>query len=225
LQGQRGGERDPDETAFLRAVGKHFGTPRSEVVVLSRWGVSASEIPVVLRLSKRAGVSPDVVVARRRHGDGWMEIARGYSVHAGDFHVPIDGSTGFLKAAYERFNARSASDWREISLSDDEVVGLVNLRFLSRALGLSPGRVLRAMGDDRDFVGVFIRLGARGKDPPGTRPAIRPGRAASLCVAPRAGSAAALSSRLAGPAPRLSRCSRGFLRGLPSGGGLDPARR
>ena len=161
-QGQRGGEGDPNETAFLRAVGKHFGTPRSEVLVLSRSGVSAREIPVVLRVSKRAGVSPDVVVAQRRHGAGWMEIARGYSVHAGDFHVPIDGPAGFLRAAYERFNSRSASKWREIALSDDEVVGLVNVRFLSRAVGMAPGRVLKALGDGRDVVGVFIRLSGGG---------------------------------------------------------------
>ena len=158
LRGQCGDETDPDQAAFLRAVGKHFETPGREVLVLSRWGVSAREIPVVLRLSRRAGVSPDVVVAQRRQGDGWMKIARSYSVHAGEFHVPIDGSTGFLNAAYERFNTRSASEWREISLSDDEVVGLVNVRFLSRALGLTPGRVLGAMGDGRDVVGVFIRL-------------------------------------------------------------------
>lgn len=159
VRGQDGDGADPDETAFLRAVGKHFETPAREVLVLSRWGVSTREIPVVLRLSRRAGVSPDVVVAQRRNGDGWMKIARGYSVHAGEFHVPIDGSTGFLGAAYERFDARSASEWREISLSDEEVVGLVNVRFLSRALGMAPGRVLEEMGDGRDVVGVFIRLG------------------------------------------------------------------
>jgi len=158
VRGQGGTGGDADEMAFLRAVGQHFGTPRSEVLVLSRGGVSASEIPVVLHLSKRAGVSPDVVVARRRRGDGWMEIAGVYSVHAGDFHVPIEGATGFLNAVYERFSARSASQWSEISLSDDEVVGLVNVRFLSRVLDLSPARVVRAMGDGRDFVGVFIRL-------------------------------------------------------------------
>ena len=162
VHAQRGGQGDPDEAAFLRAVGEHFGTPRREVLVLSRWGLSAKEIPVVLRLSKRAGVSPDVVVARRRHGDGWMQIARGYSVHAGDFHVPIDGSFGFLDPVYERFNARSTSEWREVSLSDEEVVGLVNVRFLSRALGMSPGRVVEAMGDGRDVVGVFIRLSGGG---------------------------------------------------------------
>lgn len=161
-QGQRAGQGNADEAAFLRAVGKHYGTPRSEVLVLSRWGLAAREIPVVLRLSKRAGVSPDVVVAQRRQGDSWMEIARGYSVHAGDFHVPIEGAAGFLSAAYARFNARPASEWREISLSDEEVIGLVHVRFLSRALGLPPGKVLAAMGNGRDVVKVFIRLGGGG---------------------------------------------------------------
>ncbi len=158
LEAQRGGTGNSDETAFLRAVAEHFGTPRSEVQVLSRWRLSAKEIPVVLRLAKRAGVSPDVVVAQRRRGVGWMEIARGYSVHAGDFHVPIDGSPGFLSAAYERFNARAPSEWRAITLSDAEVAGLVNIRFLSRALDVRPGRVVQAMGDGNDIVGVFIRL-------------------------------------------------------------------
>ena len=158
LEAQRGGTASSDESAFLRAVAEHFGTPRSEVQVLSRWSLSTKEIPVVLRLAKRAGVSPDVVVAQRRRGVGWMEIARGYSVHAGDFHVPIDGSAGLLNAAYERFNARPASEWRDISLADAEVVGLVNLRFLSRALDVRPGQVVEAMGDDNDIVGVFVRL-------------------------------------------------------------------
>lgn len=158
LEAQKGGAGNADEAAFLRAVGEHFGTPRSEVRVLTRWSLSAGEIPVVLRLAKRAGVSPDVVVAKRRHGESWMEIARGYSVHAGDFHVPIEGSSGFLSAAYERFGARPASEWRDISLSDAEVVGLVNVRFLSRALEVSAGRVVEALGDGTDIVGVFIRL-------------------------------------------------------------------
>jgi len=158
LEGQRGGSGNSDEAMFLRAVGEHFDTPHSEVRVLTRWSLSAKEIPVVLRLAKRAGVSPDVVVARRRHGDSWMEIAHGYSVHAGDFHVPINGSPGFLKAAYDRFGARPASQWRDISLSDAEIVGLVNVRFLSRALKLRPERVVEAIGDANDIVGVFIRL-------------------------------------------------------------------
>ena len=62
---------------------------------------------------------------------------------------------------------------------------------------------------------VMIRirlLGVRGQDPPGIRPAMHPRSTASLRVAPRGANSGALplSSRLAGPAPRRSRCSRGF---------------
>lgn len=158
VEAQRGRSGKSDETAFLHAVGEHFSMPPTEVRVLARWSLPAAEIPVVLQLARRAGVSPDVVVAQRQRGEGWMEIARGYSLHAGDFHVPIDGPAGFLSAAYERFNDRSASEWREISLSDAEVVGLVNIRFLSRVLKVRPEEVIEAMGDGSDTVGAFVRL-------------------------------------------------------------------
>ena len=56
---------------------------------------------------------------------------------------------------------------------------------------------------------------ARGQDPRSIRAAMHSCWTASLCVAPRANSAAIpLSSRLASPAPRRSRCSRGLVHGL-----------
>ena len=157
LEAQAG---DADDAAFLRAVGEYFGTPAGEVVVLTRWNLSTAEIPVVLRLATRAGVPPDVVVAQRRRGAGWLEIARSYSVHAGDFHVPINGSPGFLAGAYERFRARVASEWRDVSLSDEELVGLVNVRFLSRSLGVPASSVVRELSGG-DVVAAYTRLSGR----------------------------------------------------------------
>ena len=160
-QGQGAGGQEA--TAFLRAVGDHFGISAGEVAVLSRWRLPAGEIPVVLYLADRAGVSPDVVVAQRRRGESWMAIAGAYSVHAGDFHVQMDGPPGVLAGTYERFNGRSASEWRGISLSDDEVVALVNVRFLSRFLRVSPARVAQELGGGRGMVDVFQRLGGGGR--------------------------------------------------------------
>ena len=165
LQGQRPAGAESDEAAFLRAVGEHFGTPQQEVVVLSQWRIEAGEIPVVLFLAERAGVSPDVVISQRRRGEAWMAISRQYSVHAGDYHIRIDGPTGILADAYARFNARAAAEWNEITLSDEEVVGLVNVRFLSKHLQLSPGRVAGEIDDVAAVVEVFARL--RGGAGPG----------------------------------------------------------
>ncbi len=158
LQGQRPDAGGPDQAAFLRAVAEHFGTPQQEVAVLAQWKLDMAEIPVVLFVAGRAGVSPDLVISQRRRGDGWMAIARGYSVHAGDFHIPIDGDQGVLAAAYERFAARAASEWHEVTLSDAEVVALVNLRFLSRQLGLPADRVVGELGGSEGMVAVFVRL-------------------------------------------------------------------
>ena len=64
---------------------------------------------------------------------------------------------------------------------------------------------------------------ARGQEPPGIRAAMHPRWTASLCVAPRANSAAIhLSSRLASPAPHRSRCSGGLIHGLWAARGQEP---
>ncbi len=157
LQSQ-GTEARPGQMTFLSAVGEHFNIAPREVAVLSRWKLSEGEIPVVLFLAERAGVSPDVVVVQRRRGQSWMEIAAAYSVHAGDFHVRIDGPAGTLGAASDRFSSRAASEWRNIPLTDEEVVGLVNVRFLSRFLGVPPTRVAQELGGAGGMVGVFQRL-------------------------------------------------------------------
>ena len=158
LEGQRPGDGGPDQAAFLRAVAEHFGTPQQEVAVLAQWKLDMAEIPVVLFVADRAGVSPDVVISQRRRSEGWMAIARGYSVHAGDFHIPIDGDPGILAGAYERFGARPASEWQEVTLSDAEVVALVNVRFLSRHLGLPPDQVVGELDGSEGVVAVFVRL-------------------------------------------------------------------
>lgn len=146
------------QKTFLSAVGEYFSIAPREVAVLSRWRLSEGEIPVVLFLAERAGVSPDVVVVQRRQGQGWMEIAAAYSVHAGDFHVQINGPAGILREASDRFSSRAASEWRTISLTDEEVVGLVNVRFLSRFLGVPPARVAQELGGAGGMVGAFQRL-------------------------------------------------------------------
>ncbi len=157
LQGQGAPADRTDEEAFLRAVGEDFGLPATELEVLRRWGLAAAEIPVVLFVARRAGVSPDVVVTQRSGGESWMTIATRYSLHAGDFHVRLGGPYGALAEAYHRFDALPAARWREITLSDAEVAGLVNARFLARHLQVSPSRAARELADG-DAVGAFARL-------------------------------------------------------------------
>lgn len=135
------------DDAYLQAVGEHFRVPLDEVRVLASWGRPVSDVPVVLFVAARGGVSPDAVMALRNAGRGWAEIAARWQIHAGDFHVPLDPSVdaGPLAATYEAYRARPATGWPSIALDDDAVVALVHLRFLSEYLGVAPPQVLQAL--------------------------------------------------------------------------------
>lgn len=128
---------------YLIAVAEHFQVPASEVVILSQSRIAPAEIPVVLFVAARAGVSPDALLALRRTGRPWADLASRYGLNAGNFHVELGGPApaGVLTAAYEAFGSRDRSGWAAISLSDEAIIVLVHVRFLSEYLSQPPGRV------------------------------------------------------------------------------------
>ena len=52
---------------------------------------------------------------------------------------------GALRTAYDLYSARPPAGWRVIRLTDEAVVQLVNLRFLSASLELPPDRVAQEL--------------------------------------------------------------------------------
>ena len=146
---------------FLRAAAEYFNVAPREVVVLSQWGLRPSEVPVVLFVAGRAGVSPDVIVAQRERGRSWMGIADGLGVHASDLYVRQTGGPGFLRDAYQKFESIPPARWGEVELGDAEVVGLVNVRFLSRYFEVTPAEAIRALGRDGDAVEAYRTLASR----------------------------------------------------------------
>ena len=141
-----------DLAAYYRAVGAHFKVPPGEVMVLSEWRLPPDEIPVVLYIANRGGISPDAVVALRQGGTGWPVVARRYALDAGSFHVRLDGAAGSLARVYSEYESRPQAQWSAIQLADDEVIALVNLRVLSEVLRSAPLVVLQA----RDRAGSWV---------------------------------------------------------------------
>jgi hypothetical protein len=141
------------EHAYYRAVAGYFRVTVEEVTILTEWELQAEEVPVVLFVARRAGVPPDVVVAQRRGGSSWSEVAGRYRMNAGSFYVPFnDGAGGSLSRAYAQFDQRPEGEWGAIRLEDSEIVSLVNLRVLSQELALAPSRILEA----RDRAGDYL---------------------------------------------------------------------
>lgn len=146
--------------AYFRAVARYFEVPRDEIDVLRQWRLPADEIPVVLFVARWGGVSPDALVALRRSGRAWWDLASRYHVEPGTFYVPVPGDvpTHRLESAYRQFRDLPAGEWSRVSLEDGDVVALVNVRILSETLDMTPGRILAEAGASDSFVELYGRL-------------------------------------------------------------------
>lgn len=153
--------------AYFRAVAEYFDLPAAEISILGEWRMPADEIPVVLFLAHHAGVSPEAIVALRRSGRGWGELAGRYQVDAAQFYVPIPegASAGILQSAYDRYRSVPTPNWSQVQLADRDIVSLVNLRVLSQTLHLAPEVVLAA-ADNGSWVEVYARLLGDQETPP-----------------------------------------------------------
>lgn len=145
--------------AYYRAVGEHFRVPAEEVQVLSEWDLVPDEIPVVLFLARYGGISSDALVAQKRAGRSWSDLATRYGVTAGAFHVPLEGSAaGSLASLYQRYEALPSSRWSEIALQDGDMIRLVNVETLQDVLGVSAAAIIQAYDRTGSFVTAYRSL-------------------------------------------------------------------
>lgn len=144
---------------YFGAVARFFNLPPNEVAILSEWAIPADEIPVVLFMARRSGVSPEALVALREAGQSWADLAGRYRVGPAALHVPVpdDAPAGALARAYQGYRTTPVAGWTAIVLTDADVVGLVNVRVISQSLGLPAARVLGRT----DTVGSYVELYAR----------------------------------------------------------------
>ena len=146
--------------AYFRAVAGYFDLPPAEIAILGDWQIPPDDIPVVLFIAARAGVSPEALVALRSSGASWTDLTRRYQINASQLHVPFSRppSSGTLAAAYEQFVDRPVGQWGQISLTDDEIVALVNVRVLSTVLGTRPESVLERRATAGSFMELYARM-------------------------------------------------------------------
>ena len=152
--------QDAGRADYFRAVAGHFNMPAHEVTILGEWPLPADEIPVVLFIARRSGVSPEAVVALRESGQSWATLTRRYRITPAALHVPIrdDASAGGLSSAYDQYRSTPVAQWDALALSDAEIIGLVNVRVLSQALRVSAERVAAASGSTATYVELYVRL-------------------------------------------------------------------
>ena len=145
---------------YFRAVGEFFTLPPTELAILNEWELDEDEIPVALFIAERTGVSAEALVALRRSGRSWAELAARYGVSAAALHVPIpeQSSAGEITTLYQQYRSTPESGWADIKLESAEIVALINVRLLAQTLGISPAEVLAQSEATDSFVKLFGEL-------------------------------------------------------------------
>ncbi len=139
---------------FYLAVGEHYGVPAPQVVeVRERHRCSDEELPVVYFLAARAHVAPSAIIDLRVRNMSWLDIAFHYHLSPEIFYVPVTVERigppyGHAYGYYKKHN------WNKVSLSDREVVDLVNLRFMSEHYRMAPEQVMAMRSHQNTFVAI-----------------------------------------------------------------------
>lgn len=141
--------------SFYIALGQTYAVPEREVIIIHERQIPDDEIPVVFFIANRAHVRREVIVERRLAGQSWMEITLHYNLDPSIFYIELDGDPGpEYGRAYGHWKQHPRHKWRDIRFEDDDIVKMVNLRFVSKHYGVRPDEVVRLRGEHGNFVKV-----------------------------------------------------------------------
>jgi hypothetical protein len=149
---------DGELRSFYLAVSNHYRVPGEEVVaVKERYRFRNEELPVVYYLAARARVKPSAIIDLRINRISWLDISFRFGLTPEIFFVPLTvekvGPPYGKAYGYYKKN-RHNKEWKKIVLSDNEVVDLVNLRFISEYHKIAPDKVIKMRGKGKNFVNI-----------------------------------------------------------------------
>jgi hypothetical protein len=143
--------------SFYLAIGEHYQATEKQIVVVREKNVPDEEMPVVFFLARKAGVTPEVIIKMRLGGKSWMDITAHYGYTAEAFYVPVTVDPGPpYGKAYGHFKKRNRDQWKTISLTDDEIVNFVNLKFMSDYYQCPADDVIKLRGNGKNFVDINV---------------------------------------------------------------------
>ena len=107
---------------------------------------------MVFFLASRAHVDPQVIIDLRiRHHMSWLDITFHYGLTPEIYYVPVTRVGPPYGHAYGHYK-KHKKDYRKVVLVDDDVVNLVNLRFMSDYHGIAAEVVMDRRGRGENFV-------------------------------------------------------------------------
>ena len=138
---------------FYFSIGDYYRVPESRVVyVRDRYHMHDEELPVLFFLASRARVDPQVIIdLRMRKRMSWLDITFHFGLTPEIYYVPVRRVGPPYGNAYGHFK-KHKNNYKKVVLADNDVVNLVNLRFISDYHGIAPEEIMDKRGKGEKFV-------------------------------------------------------------------------
>jgi hypothetical protein len=137
---------------FYLSIGNFYRVPESQVVSFrNRYPIHDEELPVVFFLAERAHKDPQAIIdLRTRRRMSWLDITLHFGLTPEIYYVPLTRVGPPYGNAYGHYKQHK-NDYKRVKLVDDEVVNLVNLRFMSDYHHVAPETIMDSRGRGENF--------------------------------------------------------------------------
>jgi hypothetical protein len=141
---------------YFKAIGNYYGVVIADVEKMSQAGIADEELPVVFFVANRSCTAVKRVADLRLEGASWMDICRKRTMSSVDFYIIVTKpyTSKVFEPVLNKFEDTHRNDWKNIDLSDSEIVNLVNLRMMNSLHDYSVYEIM-AM---RDYGKSFLRI-------------------------------------------------------------------
>ena len=147
---------EEDRTEFSAALAAYYGVTPEEVAVVWETGISSEEIAVVLRVAQVSNTSAVSIGNLRVRGDSWQDIMKIRNVGSDSIYMVISGNveSGIYAPILAKFDSVPQTKWNSIDFTNDEIVNLVNLKFLSSQYDFSVFKIMEMRDAGKPFVEI-----------------------------------------------------------------------
>lgn len=149
-------QRTADASLFYSAVSQHFQVGPQQVRQLVDGGLPPEDVVVLYYIAEHSLRQPGQLLADRKAGRSWRDVAIAAGLQPESFYYPISYSRGPFVNVYALYHQlpRDRWSWDRLQLTDGDIENLVNLRFLAAFGGRSMPDVQRLRAQGYDYVTI-----------------------------------------------------------------------
>lgn len=151
--------------SFYFSISNYYNVPEAQVERTRERRIHDEELPVVFFIAGKAGVNPQVIIDLRLGGSSWYDISVKYGIYSNAYYVPLESHPGPpYGKAYGHYKNKPRKEWGKIRLSDEDIINLVNLKFISEYYNYKPEKIIEMRKEGKRFAVISNDIKAEKKE-------------------------------------------------------------